>query len=212
MDHSLIVPAAADLVAIAVLAYGIYFRRHHRGDLLLAFVALNAGVFVVTAALTTVEAGMGLGLGLFGILSIIRLRSDQVAQQEIAYYFVALALGLLGGLHPGEPWLAPIFMAVLVAVVYVADHPKVAGGVRRQVLTLDDAHLDEAELVATLEDLLDARILKAVSTKVDLVRDITTVDVRYRPRDRSEDPDVHAPVRNGRATTTVDRRPLRVTR
>lgn len=182
MNNSLVVPAIADLVAITLLAYGIYFRRHHRRDLLLAFVALNAGVFVVTAALTTVEAGMGLGLGLFGILSIIRLRSDQVAQQEIAYYFVSLALGLLGGLHPGEAWLAPVFMAVLVVAVYLADHPRIFGGVRRQVLTLDDAYVDEAHLVATLEDLLNARILKAISMKVDLVRDITTVDVRYQPR------------------------------
>src|SRR5699024_968053 len=137
---------------------------------------------VVTAALTAVEAGMGLGLGLFGILSIIRLRSDQVAQQEIGYYFVSLALGLLGGLHPGEPWLAPSFMGVLVAVVYVADHPQIFGGVRRQVLTLDDAYVDEHELISALEGLLDARILKAISMKVDLVRDITTVDVRYQPR------------------------------
>lgn len=182
MNNSLIVPAIADLIAITLLAYGIYFRRHHRRDLLLAFVALNAGVFVVTAALTTVEAGMGLGLGLFGILSIIRLRSDQVAQQEIAYYFVALALGLLGGLHPGDAWLAPFFMAVLVMAVYLVDHPRIFGGVRRQVMTLDDAYVDEQHLIATLEDLLNAKVLKAISMNVDLVRDITTVDVRYQPR------------------------------
>ncbi len=185
MNSSLVLPAAADLIAIVSLAYCIYFRRHHRRDLLLAFVALNAGVLVVTAALMTVEAGMGLGLGLFGILSIIRLRSDQVAQQEIAYYFVALALGLLGGLHPGAPWVAPSFMAVLVAVVYLADHPRIFGGVRRQVLTLDDAYVDEARLVAVLEGLLGATVLKAVSMEVDLVRDVTVVDVRYRVEERS---------------------------
>lgn len=182
MNSTLIVPAIADLIAITVLAYGIYFQRHHRRDLLLAFVALNAGVMVVTAVLMTVEAGMGLGLGLFGILSIIRLRSDQLAQQEIGYYFVALALGLLGGLHPGEPWVAPVFMAVLIVVVYVADHPKLRGDVRRQMLTLDYAYLDEARLIGALEQLLEAKILKAVSMEVDLVRDVTVVDVRYQPR------------------------------
>ena len=38
-------------------------------------------------------------LGLFGVLSIIRLRSEELAQHEVAYYFAALALGLLGGLR-----------------------------------------------------------------------------------------------------------------
>lgn len=41
----------ADLLAIALLAYGTYFRRYHRRDLLLAYVALNVGVLAVTAML-----------------------------------------------------------------------------------------------------------------------------------------------------------------
>lgn len=74
----------ADVIAIALLAYGIYFRRYHRRDLLLAYVALNVGVMAVTAMLAGSGAGMGLGLGLFGILSIIRLRSDSITQEEVA--------------------------------------------------------------------------------------------------------------------------------
>jgi len=180
MHHDLIVPAVADLIAITCLAYGIYFRRHRRRDLLLAFVALNIGVLVVTAVLMTVEAGMGLGLGLFGILSIIRLRSDQVSQQEIAYYFVSLALGLLGGLHPGAPWVAPVFSALLVLVVFLADHPRLFGDIRRQTITLDRAYLNERQLIAVLEGMLGATVLQAISMEADLVRDVTIVDVRYR--------------------------------
>ena len=103
---SLLAGLASDLLAIALLAYVVYFRRYHRRDLLLAYVALNVGVLAVTTMLTGTQAGIGLGLGLFGILSIIRLRSDQITQEEVAYYFVALALGLVNG--PARPgWLAP---------------------------------------------------------------------------------------------------------
>ena len=42
---------ASDLVAITVLTYGIYFRRHRRRDMLLAYVALNIGVMAVAIAL-----------------------------------------------------------------------------------------------------------------------------------------------------------------
>jgi hypothetical protein len=34
---------ASDLAAIVLLAYGVYFRRYHRRDLLLAYVAPNVG-------------------------------------------------------------------------------------------------------------------------------------------------------------------------
>jgi hypothetical protein len=79
---SLLVALATDLVAIALLAYLIYFRRYYRRDLLLAYVALNVGVLAVTILLTGAQAGIGLGLGLFGILSIIRLRSDQITRSR----------------------------------------------------------------------------------------------------------------------------------
>lgn len=41
---------------------------------------------------------MGLGLGLFGVLSIIRLRSSEISQHEVAYYFASLAIGLISGM------------------------------------------------------------------------------------------------------------------
>lgn len=199
MNESFLISAGMDVLAIACLAYGIYFRRHRRRDLMLAFVALNVGVLVVTSALMTVEAGIGLGFGLFGILSIVRLRSDQVAQQEIGYYFISLALGLLGGLHPGELWAVALYMGALVVAMYIADHPRLAGDVQRQVLTLDHAYPDRAELEAALERLLHATVLRAISMETDLVRDTTMVDVRYRltpncAERHLEEPVIEAPI------------------
>src|SRR5690625_473801 len=84
----------ANIVGMAILVYLVYFRRHFRRDLALAYIALSMGIFAVTLLLSESEAGMGLGLGLFGILSIIRLRSDTLTQEEVAYYFISLAIGL----------------------------------------------------------------------------------------------------------------------
>lgn len=173
---------AADLVAIALLAYGIYFRRYHRRDLLLAYVALNVGVLAVTAMLAGSAAGLGLGLGLFGILSIIRLRSDAITQEEVAYYFISLAMGLVAGLHPGPAFLAPTLMGLLVAVMYVVDHPGLTGRSGRQTVTLDAAYPDRDEVAAVLERLLGADVRHVVVLELDLVRDVTVVDVRYRIR------------------------------
>lgn len=179
---NLIAALLADLVAITILAYGLYFRRHSRRDLVLAYVALNTGVLAVTMLLAGSDAGLGLGLGLglFGILSMIRLRSDAITQEEIAYYFVCLALGLVNGLHPGAAWLAPLMSGVLVAVMYVVDHPRFAATTRRQTITLDAAYPDAARLEEALEKLLGAQVLHAATMQLDLVRDLTVVDVRYR--------------------------------
>jgi hypothetical protein len=171
---------ACDLVAISVLAYGIYFRRHRRRDMLLAYVALNVGVMAVAIAFSSAAVGAGLGLGLFGVLSIIRLRSSEITQEEVAYYFVSLAVGLLAGVDLDPAWLGPVLIATLVVVLFVADHPRVLSQYRQQVVTLDAAYTNEAELIRRLERLLCAHVQRIVVNRVDLVRDTTTVDVRYR--------------------------------
>lgn len=171
---------AADILSITLLAYAVYYRRYFRRDLVLAYVALNVGVLTVTMLLTRGSASLGLGLGLFGILSIIRLRSDSITQEEVAYYFVSLAMGLVSGLHPNPFWLSPALAAMLVVVMYLADHPRFARKTFRQTVTLDVAHPNVETLKAALEALLGAKVLHLVVQELDLVRDLTVVDVRYR--------------------------------
>ncbi len=171
---------AANMVCISVLVYAVYFPRYQRRDLAIAYVCLNVGIMLVTVLLSGSGAGMGLGLGLFGVLSIIRLRSDTLTQGEIGYYFAALVLGLMNGLHPDPAWLSPVLSAALVAVLFVADHPRIAPRTRRQTITLDRAYANEGELRAALESLLGGPVTRIELMELDVVRDMTVADVRYK--------------------------------
>jgi hypothetical protein len=181
MATRLLLALGIDLVVAAILAYGIYFRRYGRSDLLLAYVALNVGVFAVTTLLTSLPgASLGLGLGLFGILSIIRLRSDAITQEEVAYYFISLALGLVNGLRLPAWWIGPLLSLILIVVMWLVDSPRVVGRSQRQTITLDAAYTNPAELRQVLSRLLGAEVRHLVVLELDLVRDLTVVDVRSR--------------------------------
>jgi Domain of unknown function (DUF4956) len=168
-----------DLAAIVALAYGLYYRRHHRRDLLFAYIALNVGIFAVVSLLLVQRVDIAVGFGLFGVLSIIRLRSNEITQQEIAYYFVAIVLGLVNGIAGAWPLTALLLNGVLLAVMFIADHPGLLGRTRHQVVTLDVVHADPELLRVDLESRLRARVVQCVVTQVDYVRDVTVVDVRY---------------------------------
>ena len=170
---------SANVVAILVLALGLYFPRHRRRDLVVAYLGVNLGIMAVSSVLLSTAVGAGLGLGLFGVLSIIRLRSDELAQHEIAYYFSALALGLLSGLG-AEPVMALSLMGVVLAAMFVADHPLLLRGYRREVIVLERAISDRAALTAYLEQRIGGQVHHLTIQRLDFVNDTTWVDVRYR--------------------------------
>ncbi|NTW42370.1 MAG: DUF4956 domain-containing protein [Cellulomonadaceae bacterium] len=179
---------AADLVAITLLTFGSFYRRHGRRDMLLAYVGLNVGVLAVATVLTGSTVSAGLGLGLFGVLSIIRLRSSEISQEEVAYYFASLALGLIFGLAPEPLWIAPVLGALIVGVVFLIDHMPLHARSRHQVVTLDRVLTDEADLTDHLETLLGGTVRRAVVLSTDLVRDSMVIDVRYELPDTARTP------------------------
>ena len=207
MDTVMII--TADLVAISLLTLGVYFPRHHRRDLVAAFLGVNIGVLAVALVLGSTTVGAGLGLGLFGVLSIIRLRSDEIAQHEVAYYFAALALGLLAGLGGAPTALALGLMALIIVALYVGDHGRLFRRYRSQTVQLDVAHTDEDALRSHLEVLLGGRVVNLVVKHLDLVDDTTLVEVRYvvdhAPASIEPVPMEPAPARSGeiRRSTTI---------
>ena len=187
MTPSALILVGIDLAAAIVLSFGLYYRRHHRRDLVVAFLGVNVGVMAVAAVLGTAEVALGLGLGLFGVLSIIRLRSSEISQREVAYYFAALAIGLVSGLPQTDPWPVAGLIALVLAVLWAADHPALLARSRHQIVRLDRAVADEDELRAELERSLCGPVTSLIVQELDLVNDTTLVDVRFRaarPADR----------------------------
>lgn len=182
---------ALNLAAATVLIFGIYFTRHRRRDLVLGYFALNVSLFTVAAALGAADQlGLGVGFGLFAVLSIVRLRSDEATQAEIGYTMVSLVLGLLNGL-PGPAFEAKLlFTLLLVATMYVVDHPAVLSDDRhaRFRVTLDVVCTEPDQLRRELESRLGGTIKHVIVQDVDYVRETMRVDVRFRHGTQPSEP------------------------
>jgi hypothetical protein len=181
--------AALDVVALLLLTAGLYSRRHSGRELLMVYTCFNIGLF---AALTEITGGAfpaGVGFGLFGVLSIIRLRSRAFSSAEIGYFFVALVLALVTGL-PGRGLLLPTALcAGLLLAVYFADHPSLHPELHVVRVTLDRAHPDTPALREVVSRQLGADVVDLRVLEVDTVRDTTRVEARYRRADGSSVPE-----------------------
>jgi hypothetical protein len=168
----------ADAVCICVLVLAVYYPRHQRRDLVAAFLAVNVGVLAVAAALAATSVNVGLGLGLFGVLALIRLRSAELRQHEIAYYFASLALGLIGGLAAPMGWVAVAFMVAVVVVLALADWGGAARAHRALTVVLPGLWTAGPRLDSQLTALFGASLASAEVRKLDAVRAETIVAIR----------------------------------
>lgn len=174
--------AVADLAAISLLTFGVYYPRHRRRDLSVAFFGVNAGVFAVAAVLSDTAISAGLGFGLFGVLSIIRLRSTTISQREVAYYFSALALGLIGGLPSSDPSFQLALMGVIIGIMWIVDHPRILPEAQRQTVRVGWVVVEGERLREEMSRLLQVEVVTARVKQVDAVNGSSTVEVRFRPR------------------------------
>jgi hypothetical protein len=170
-----------DLAAILLLSYALYFRRHWRADLLSSYIALNVGIFTVMSLLSIVRVDIAVGFGLFAILSIIRLRSSTVTQQEVGYYFIALVLGLVNGLKVDDRGLVVTINVLLLVVMLVFDSKSLRTRSERLDVKLDKVYTDRTALVAELERQLGGHVVYHEVSEIDLIHHHMTVDVRLRP-------------------------------
>lgn len=172
--------AGIDLVAVSLLTFVLFLPRHRRRDLVTVFWLFNTALFCVLLVINTGDIGVGAGLGLFAVLSIVRLRSEQYRNVEIGYFFVSLALALVNGLAPGL--LLPLSLSAgLLVVVAVIDLPKLLPSSRHAEVVLDMVLEDHQELREELGRRLRALIVNVEVTQVDYVRLTMLLTVQYRP-------------------------------
>ncbi|MEV7386546.1 DUF4956 domain-containing protein [Streptomyces sp. NPDC091215] len=181
-----------DVIALLVLVGWLYRRRPSVPAMPLVLAALNIGLF---AAMTTISAGKfpaGVGFGLFGILSLVRLRSAAFTLRDVAYTFVTLVIALCTGLPHRQTWLVVALDAVVLVAVLVVDDPTSYEPPTRTVkLTLDRVYPDPSVIAADVAFRFGQAPLSVAVDEVDYVRETTRVSARYpaEPREPAVAPD-----------------------
>lgn len=178
MAHTLI-GLGLDVLSLLVLVGWLYRRRVAAPEMIMVFAALNIGLFAAVVAIGSNDFPVGVGFGLFGLLSLVRLRSAAFSIKDMAYTFVALVLALVSALPEKHVWLAVMLDAVVLVAMWLADDSRSRPVTRVMRMTLDRALADPALARAEVERRLGAPPVAVLVEQVDYVRETTTVAVRH---------------------------------
>lgn len=173
----------------------LYYAKSQRRDFYFTFMLISVAIFLLVFFMIFVlddmkgKTGIGIGIGLFGIFSIMRYRTDSMPVREMTYLFVIVALAVINALatvisYP-ELFVTNIVMALLVWLCEVNP--------RMQHTSSKLIQYDRIELVKPenrdmlMNDLRNRTGLDIVDVEVgglDFLRDMAMLRITYNPTDK----------------------------
>ena len=135
-------------------------KRYLRRDLGLVLPVICLTTLLV---ISVVKSSLALSLGLVGALSIVRFRTPIKEPEELAYIFLAIAIGLALGADQRE--VAVLSLVIILAVISVIDRlkPKYSTSDANLMLNLEVSSTD-----ATTESVL--AMLESISPETNVRR------------------------------------------
>ncbi len=181
------------IVVSWVIIDRLYYRKSKRRDFYFTFMLISVSIFFLVFFMIFVledmkgKAGIGLGIGLFGIFSIMRYRTDTMPVREMTYLFIIISLAVVNALASTMPIYELIITNLIVIVAIVicewrlkTDAVKLIQYDKIELITPDKRE----ELVADLKKRTGLDITKVEVGAIDMLRDMTVLRVHYRSTDK----------------------------
>ena len=127
---------------------------------------------------------MGIGIGLFGIFSIMRYRTDAMPVREMTYLFVIISLSVVNAIASSAT-LAEIIVTDIIVILAIwitetrlkIEHSKLIQYDRIELVKPERRE----ELIADIENRLGLHVVNSEIGAIDLLRDMAMLRVTYKP-------------------------------
>lgn len=166
-----------------VLISQLYYRKSHRREFFFTFMLMSIAIYFLVFFMMGMERGkatMGVGLGLFGIFSIMRYRTDAMPVREMTYLFLIICLSVVHAMASEYIELIVINLIVVLAVAICETTLKMQ---LTKLIQYDRVELIKPErreeLIADLEQRTGLKITKVDVGGIDFLKDSVVLRVTY---------------------------------
>lgn len=161
----------------------LYYRKSHRNDFYFTFMLMTVAIFFLVYFMMGMDRGkatMGVGLGLFGIFSIMRYRTDTMPVREMTYLFLIVCLSVVHSMAESFGELLIVDVLTIIAIIICEMRFKIHA---TKLIQYDRVELikpeKREELIADLEARTGLKIIKIEVGGVDFLKDSVVLRVTY---------------------------------
>ncbi len=176
------------LVVTWFIVFRLYYKKSKNREFCFTFMLISIAIFFIVFFMVFVledmkgKTSMGIGIGLFGIFSIMRYRTDAMPVREMTYLFIIIALALVNAIAEGVPMLELILTNVIVVVaVWSFEHSLKTKPTKYVQYDRMELIVPERrdELKADLEKRLGVKVIKLEVGSVDFIREMAMIRIVY---------------------------------
>ena len=176
------------LVVRWFIIFRLYYKKSKHREFCFTFMLISIAIFFIVFFMVFVledmkgKTSMGIGIGLFGIFSIMRYRTDAMPVREMTYLFVIIALALVNAIAEGVPMFELILTNIIIlAAVWIFE--TTLKTLPTKYIQYDRMELIQPErreeLKADLEKRLGVKVIKVEVGSIDFIRDMAMVRIVY---------------------------------
>ena len=177
-----------NLLVCWLITHFFYYRKSHRRDYYFTYILFSTAIFFILYQLQNMKIEVGIALGLFGIFSMIRYRTEQLPIREMTYLFVLIAISIINGAGMATSYAS--FIAVNVVFILLIAVLEAVGMFNRKgqkIITYEKIALirpdRREELMADLKERTGLDIIKVQVGSIDFLKDTAFLKVTYIPDD-----------------------------
>ena len=179
-----------------IIVHFLYFRKSTRRDFYFTFLIISVAIFFLVYLMMGMDRGkatMGVGLGLFGIFSIMRYRTDSMPVREMTYLFVVVCLSVVhamadstgvdaDGKMIGTP-IAELLVIDIIVMAVIIVFEQILKVESTKLIQYDRIELVKPErrqeLIADLEQRLGITVTDVKVGAIDFLRDMAMLRITY---------------------------------
>lgn len=169
-------------LGLALISALYYFYCHRKKDVAVSILLYSTFIFSIIF-FVSFENNLGLGIGLLGILSLIRLRSALENLVDISFIFYAITIGLLGASIPDFMTLFYAQISLTAITLFFSSNYIFGKSLMSTQIILDEIILENLSRQSELKSFLKKRYgiqpVKVNIKKIDYLKDSIVLDVSY---------------------------------